>query len=356
MFGRGKGFSMELTQELLDGLLSCAEALYVIEETSRTIVYASCFPCKSKSGGAFVGEKCYSAFLGRSEPCPFCPSLRREASKDDAPYAWDYFYQPSRQWLKIKNRLITSGGVQYRVGNVNVINDMMGLGSDAVREVGQMQRLVRERDDMREQLLYEVSHDRLTGLYNRNQYNRDLEDIYQVLGACGILYFDLNNLKEANDTYNHSEGDVLLQRMAAAILSVTGRAGKTPAGVGQTGHDAGDAGGTGQEADGAARRERSLCAPDAGSCGPRGQSCRGYRVGGDEFVLIWTGCSRDELRQCREDVLRELEVRNRGQRLACSVAVGCAWSGRTEDLEQLVLEADGRMYEEKRRIKNHGAE
>ncbi|QNM05334.1 GGDEF domain-containing protein [Qiania dongpingensis] len=299
---------MELTQDLLNGLLGCAEALYIVEEVSKTVVYISCFPSRSKTGGPFLGEVCYKAFLGREEPCPFCPSLSENQDDGAPPYTWDYFEPDSGQWLKIKNRLVTSKGIQYRVGNINVISDMMGLGCDAVKEVGMMQRLILERDEMRDQLFYELSHDRLTGLLNRNQYNRDLESVYREPKAYGILYFDLNNLKEANDRFNHSEGDALLRRLADSIRT-------------------------------------ALC-----------EDRFGYRLGGDEFLIVWAGCSKEELNRCRDDILRELRQRDEGQRLVCSVAVGDAWNGCTKDLEQLVLEADKRMYEEKRRIKGHGTE
>lgn len=297
---------MVLTKDLLEGLLSCAEAMYIIEEAGKTVVYTRGFTRKSRSGQSFEGEKCYRAFLGREEPCPFCPALCDMSPPDSQPYIWDYFDTTVNQWLKIKNRLLVSGGVTYRVGNVNVISDMMQLGSEAVREVGLMQQLIREREQIQEQLFYEMSHDRLTGLLNRNQYNRDLETIYKNPEACGILYLDLNNLKQANDRYNHAEGDALLIRLADAIRAVTG------------------------------------------------DGRRSYRIGGDEFLLIWLGCSKEELEHCRREILRELGLRNLGQRVPCSVAAGSAWSGGTQEMEQLVIMADQQMYEEKRRIKERG--
>lgn len=297
---------MELTKDLLEGLLGCVEAMYIIEEASKTVVYTRGFVRKSRSGPSFEGEKCYRAFLGKDEPCPFCPAFCDTLPDNGQPYTWDYFDPVANQWLKIKNRLVISGGVSYRVGNVNVISDMMQLGSEAVREVGLMQQLIREREEIQEQLFYEMSHDRLTGLLNRNQYNRNLETIYKNPDTCGVLYMDLNNLKQANDNYNHAEGDALLCRLAGAIRAVTG------------------------------------------------DGRRSYRIGGDEFLLIWLGCSEEELEQCREEILRELGLRNLGQRIPCSVAAGSAWSGRAKDLEQLVLMADQQMYEEKRRIKQHG--
>lgn len=66
-----------------------------------------------------------------------------------------------------------------------------------------------------EQLAYEASHDRLTGLYNRSGYdflmkNADLE-------TCALLLIDVDKFKSVNDTYGHSTGDRALVRVAAVL-------------------------------------------------------------------------------------------------------------------------------------------
>lgn len=66
-----------------------------------------------------------------------------------------------------------------------------------------------------EQLAYEASHDRLTGLYNRSGYdflmkNADLE-------TCTLLLIDVDKFKSVNDTYGHSMGDRALARVAAIL-------------------------------------------------------------------------------------------------------------------------------------------
>lgn len=310
---------MKWTGELWEGLLACVEGLYIIEEDSRTIVFVNSFLCGEDGAKRFIGRKCFEAFVGRQTPCPFCPSLQ-ELKETKKPYGWDYFEPVSRQWLNIKNCLVVSDGVYYRIGNVNIIADMVGLVDDTEREIGFMNQLVRERKGMREAMAYEVSHDRLTGLLNRNQYMRDLEDRYEESGPAGVLFFDLNNLKEINDRYHHCEGDRLLCRLADAMKAVEKA-------VGQAGA-AGTAGTAGVEP---------------------GRRC--YRIGGDEFLLIWEGCSREELEQCRLDILRELERRNENERFPCSVAIGAAWSNPSGKLERLAAEADVQMYEEKKRMK-----
>ena len=66
-----------------------------------------------------------------------------------------------------------------------------------------------------EQLAYEASHDRLTGLYNRSGYdflmkNADLE-------TCALLLIDVDKFKSVNDTYGHSTGDRALVRVATIL-------------------------------------------------------------------------------------------------------------------------------------------
>ncbi len=63
--------------------------------------------------------------------------------------------------------------------------------------------------------------DELTGLYNRRgflQCGTRLLDVLALTRQSGqLLYFDLNNLKEVNDTAGHTAGDTLL-RHAADVL------------------------------------------------------------------------------------------------------------------------------------------
>lgn len=66
-----------------------------------------------------------------------------------------------------------------------------------------------------EQLAYDATHDRLTGLYNRSGYdflmkNADLE-------TCALLLIDVDKFKSVNDTYGHSTGDRALIRVAEIL-------------------------------------------------------------------------------------------------------------------------------------------
>lgn len=292
---------MELNMDFWNAFLPCVEGIYIIEEESKRICYANDFI--ARAGEGLVGKRCYHALAGRREPCDFCPNLQDEGRIEGTVYSWDFYDGKSKQWYKIKNRLVTIDGRLYRLGNVNVVGDMMELGHDAIKEMAAMKHLVDERERIGKLLEYENSHDKLTGVYNRNQYIIDLQGQFREVECAGILFFDLNNLKAVNDNYFHSEGDKLLCRLADAI---------------------------------------NLEAGDGNKC---------YRIGGDEFVLIVPNCTKHQLELCRKRILRTLEEGDRRERIPCKVAVGSAWSPSGKDLQSLVTEADRRMYENKKAMK-----
>ena len=60
--------------------------------------------------------------------------------------------------------------------------------------------------------------DALTGLYNRNRYERDLPQIYaQHQDSLACVYIDANGLHETNNTKGHDKGDEMLRAVAKAI-------------------------------------------------------------------------------------------------------------------------------------------
>ena len=66
----------------------------------------------------------------------------------------------------------------------------------------------------REELLYT---DTLTGLLNRNHYSHQAEALSASLGfPQAMVVADLNNLKRTNDTYGHAAGDRLIKLLADA--------------------------------------------------------------------------------------------------------------------------------------------
>jgi diguanylate cyclase (GGDEF)-like protein/PAS domain S-box-containing protein len=114
------------------------------------------------------------------------------------------------------------------------------------------------------QLSWQASHDVLTGLANRREFERVMQQVCESAKASSkphaLLYMDLDQFKIVNDTCGHAAGDELLRQLAA-IISASIREGD------------------------------SL-----------------FRLGGDEFAVILTGCPvhravviANEIRQSIED-------------------------------------------------------
>jgi len=71
-------------------------------------------------------------------------------------------------------------------------------------------------------IVWQASHDALTGLMNRHQFEFALDEIIQdnnMNKAYALLYIDLDQFKLINDTAGHHAGDELLRQIAARLLN-----------------------------------------------------------------------------------------------------------------------------------------
>ena len=76
---------------------------------------------------------------------------------------------------------------------------------------------------MAQQLLWQASHDALTGLVNRREFERRLTELIDTARGQGrdhaLLFMDLDNFKAVNDTCGHTAGDELLRQLTSLMLS-----------------------------------------------------------------------------------------------------------------------------------------
>lgn len=79
---------------------------------------------------------------------------------------------------------------------------------------------ITERKKLEEQLRYQSSRDIMTGLYNRNFFEAELERFEQGREfPVSVIMADIDGLKYTNDTKGHAAGDELLRQGANAISS-----------------------------------------------------------------------------------------------------------------------------------------
>jgi len=159
-------------------------------------------------------------------------------------------------------------------------------------------QLMQEKDRM-------AVRDGLTGAYNRSYLELAMEraakDLRRNGGAASILFIDVDGMKEANDTYGHQTGDTLLVRLAALLQECC--------------------------------RETDVVA----------------RYGGDEFVVLMPDTDAEGVRQVALKVDAALSRHNAtaaGSALL-SASAGTHTAG-AADIDDLLREADRRMYESKR--------
>lgn len=102
------------------------------------------------------------------------------------------------------------------------------IASRSIEQYGAAHRLleirdIRERKASQERIRFLAHHDALTKLANREVLKRRLETaIANAKGAkgnCAVVWIDLDNFKDINDTLGHSAGDELLCNVADMLVA-----------------------------------------------------------------------------------------------------------------------------------------
>ena len=82
---------------------------------------------------------------------------------------------------------------------------------------------ITETHEQSAQLSYEASHDPLTGVFNRREFERRLQSLLDNIhvqpGPHAICYMDLDRFKAINDNCGHVAGDELLRQVAEQLQS-----------------------------------------------------------------------------------------------------------------------------------------
>jgi diguanylate cyclase (GGDEF)-like protein len=167
-------------------------------------------------------------------------------------------------------------------------------------------------DRQNRDLLVKAMRDPLTGLYNRRAFEeiafRELSGAARTGLGLALLVFDIDHLKEINDTHGHAAGDAVIVAAAATLR-------------------------------GSLRGEDYLC-----------------RWGGDEFCALLPRASHEHAQNVTErayECLENLEFHHEGAAIKVSVSTGIVTNeGRSKDLSALLKLADEAMYRAKQEGRN----
>ncbi|ALT78838.1 hypothetical protein AT984_18255 [Paucibacter sp. KCTC 42545] len=145
------------------------------------------------------GEFCYQLMWQRDRPCENCPTFK--VFKTQKPEHWE-----------AKN---------HRDGRVYQVYDYPFIDEDGENLVLELGIDVTERKHADEVINHLAHHDPLTQLPNRRLFN---DRLTQAIAAShrshhygALMFLDLDNLKQLNDSDGHEVGDLLLIEVATRI-------------------------------------------------------------------------------------------------------------------------------------------
>ena len=147
-----------------------------------------------------------------------------------------------------------------------------------------------EEEDRTNKLDMLAYTDLMTGLKNRTCYNDMIKTLETRNNSIGIIFVDINGLKQGNDTYGHEYGDKMIKTVADELKQFF---------------------------------EETI-----------------YRIGGDEFVVFLPGTDEYTFQ-------KQVDNYKRNRSTEVPVSIGSKWFDSSGNCEKKISEVDQLMYAEK---------
>lgn len=202
------------------------------------------------------------------------------------------------------------GSVIWAVLSASMVRDESGAPLHYVAQVEN----ITERKELQKRVVYQASHDELTGLPNRRLLQERLAYTLALSRrhkrAFALMFIDIDHFKQVNDEYGHDIGDELLKWLADKLSTVV-----------------------------------------------RASDTLG-RQGGDEFVLLLSEISAPEdavlvARKIFKELREEFDTGVLQLRVSLSVGIAINDPQYPDPAEELLRKADSALYQVKRSGRNN---
>ncbi|WP_111860336.1 sensor domain-containing diguanylate cyclase [Acinetobacter sp. CFCC 10889] len=192
--------------------------------------------------------------------------------------------------------------LRFPKNDIQEFNHVNGVFNQLLEEIQSWHTHLQNEN---QQLSYQVQHDHLTGLPNRNYFHQVLVSSFKNTSEkqpIALLFIDTNNFKVINDQYGHQAGDAVLKEMAIRLKQNI--------------------------------RQDDFVA----------------RLSGDEFAIILNSIQRvDHLISIAENLIKSAEqpIFYKNQSINFGFSLGISLSNQAISPEDLISQADQAMYKAK---------
>lgn len=169
-----------------------------------------------------------------------------------------------------------------------------------------LERTVTDLLEQQDSLVKTAFTDMLTGLGNRGGYVKSLDELWEQGDPVTMAFIDIDNLKHCNDNYGHEEGNRYILQVSLYLKLYT-------------------------------QHDEAI-----------------FRIGGDEFAVLSTSATEEDL-AARLERCRDLLIKNNGSEMPHTFSFGVASADPKagDTSKQMTIDADHRMYDYKLRHAVH---
>lgn len=198
---------------------------------------------------------------------------------------------------------------EIMLSRINRVIEVVELRNKLEGQVRNKTKELEELSVYTDEIKQQARTDGLTGIYNRSYIEDCIKDKLMSSVSGALFMIDIDNFKKVNDSFGHIAGDEVLKKFAVTISDKLG---------------------------------------DKGVIG---------RIGGDEFIAYYDGCSeREEVEEIAGSIIKEIHEHkfffNEGFRVSSSIGIAMVPEDGISFME-LYNKADKALYYVKHNGKNH---